>query len=166
MSQDHQSSQGDKRHVSAKLAAFGKRPQECDHETQPALVRRERRTHRNPRLLRPMRFVSLHHHSTYSYLDGFQLPDAHARRAAELNMSALAMTEHGNVMSHAKFEAAVAKPANANGEPNPAHGIKPIFGVELYTGATGPGDLACVLHTYPDQQGRMELRWLRLHDAT
>ena len=35
----------------------------------------------------------------------------------------------------------------------------------LYTGADGQGDLACVLHTYPDAQGRMELRWLRLHDA-
>ena len=35
----------------------------------------------------------------------------------------------------------------------------------LYTGADGQGDLACVLHTYPDEQGQMELRWLRLHDA-
>jgi hypothetical protein len=35
----------------------------------------------------------------------------------------------------------------------------------LYTGTHGEGDLACVLHTYPDAQGRMELRWLRLHDG-
>jgi len=70
-----------------------------------------------------MRFVSLHHHSTYSFLDGFQLPDAHVRRISELNGSALALTEHGNVMSHAKFEQAAAK-----------EGIKPIFGIELYCG--------------------------------
>lgn len=105
----------------SKLGAFGKKV--CAHDEQPALARSERRTLRNPRLLRPMRFVSLHHHSTYSFLDGFQLPDAHVRRIAELNGSALAMTEHGNVMSHAKFEQA------AKGT-----GVKPIFGIELYTG--------------------------------
>jgi DNA polymerase-3 subunit alpha len=70
-----------------------------------------------------MRFASLHHHSTYSFLDGFQLPDAHVRRISELNGSALALTEHGNVMSHAKFEQAASK-----------EGIKPIFGIELYCG--------------------------------
>src|SRR5262252_4333631 len=105
----------------AKLPAFKK--EECDHDEQPAFVRSERPTRRNPRLLRPMHFVSLHHHSTYSFLDGFQLPDAHVRRISELNGSALAMTEHGNVMSHAKFEQAAAK-----------EGIKPIFGIELYCG--------------------------------
>jgi len=70
-----------------------------------------------------MRFVSLHHHSTYSFLDGFQLPQAHVRRISELNGTALALTEHGNVMSHVKFEQA-AKDT----------GIKPIFGIELYCG--------------------------------
>jgi DNA polymerase-3 subunit alpha len=104
----------------AKLPAFGK---DCAHDKQPALVRKEVRTRRNPRLTRPMRFVSLHHHSTYSFLDGFQLPDAHVRRITELNGSALALTEHGNIMSHAKFEQAADQ-----------QGIKPIFGIELYTG--------------------------------
>jgi DNA polymerase-3 subunit alpha len=51
-------------------------------------------------------------------------------------MSSLAMTEHGNVMSHAKFEASVKEEKDPNGEINPAFGLKPIFGVELYTGAT------------------------------
>lgn len=72
------------------------------------------------------RFVSLHHHSTFSYLDGYGMPDAHADRAAELGMSALALTEHGNVSSHVRLEQA-AKDA----------GIKPIFGCELYTGNVG-----------------------------
>lgn len=71
--------------------------------------------------LKPMRFVSLHHHSTFSYKDGYQLPKAHVRRATELNMTALAMTEHGNTDSHVKFEAAAEKA-----------GVKPIFGCEIY----------------------------------
>jgi len=70
-----------------------------------------------------MKYTSLHHHSTFSYQDGFALPEAHVRRAAELDMHALAMTEHGNVSSHVPLE----KAANAQG-------IKPIFGCELYTG--------------------------------
>jgi hypothetical protein len=72
---------------------------------------------------KPMRFASLHHHSTFSYMDGYQLPEAHVRRATELNMSSLAMTEHGNLDSHVKFEEAIEKVGN---------GVKPIFGCELY----------------------------------
>src|SRR5678816_1739963 len=70
-----------------------------------------------------MKFKSLHHHSTFSYLDGYGLPEAHVRRAAELGMDALALTEHGNITSHVRLEQA----ANAEG-------IKPIFGCELYCG--------------------------------
>ena len=70
-------------------------------------------------------FNSLHHHSTFSYLDGYGTPEEHAKAAADLGMPALAMTEHGNVTSHVKHEQACK-----------AQGIKPIFGVELYTGAT------------------------------
>lgn len=70
-----------------------------------------------------MRYVSLHHHSTFSFLDGYQLPETHVRRAAELNMSAIALTEHGNISSHVQLEKAARE-----------HGVKPIFGCELYTG--------------------------------
>lgn len=73
---------------------------------------------------KPMRFASLHHHSTFSYMDGYQLPSAHVRRATELNMSAFALTEHGNLDSHVKFEEAIEKGGQ---------GVKPIFGCELYT---------------------------------
>src|SRR5687767_11728802 len=104
----------------SKLPAFYKPPSSCDHEGQPALVRKEKKTRRNPRLLKPMKFRSLHHHSTYSYLDGYALPEAHVRRATEINMQAMAMTEHGNISSHAKFEQAAEE-----------EGIKPLFGVEL-----------------------------------
>lgn len=68
-----------------------------------------------------MKYVSLHSHSTYSYMDGFGLPEAHVARVAELGMTALALTEHGNVSSHVKLEQAAEK-----------HGIKAIFGLEAY----------------------------------
>jgi DNA polymerase-3 subunit alpha len=74
-----------------------------------------------------MDFVSLHHHSTYSFLDGYGHPSEHVDRAVELGMSAMALTEHGNTSSHVKLEAA-AKEA----------GIKPIFGCELYAGIKKP----------------------------
>lgn len=72
------------------------------------------------------KFVSLHHHSTYSYLDGYGLPEEHVARAAEMGQSALALTEHGNVSSHVKLEQAANKA-----------GIKPLFGLEAYTGGVG-----------------------------
>jgi DNA polymerase-3 subunit alpha len=69
-----------------------------------------------------MRYVSLHGHSTFSYQDGYGLPEAHVERVAELGMKALALTEHGNVTSHVKLEVAAQKA-----------GVKPIFGLEAYT---------------------------------
>lgn len=42
-----------------------------------------------------MKSVSLHHHSTFSYKDGYGKPSDHVARAAELGMKALALTEHG-----------------------------------------------------------------------
>ena len=74
-------------------------------------------------------FVSLHHHSTFSFLDGYQLPSTHVERAADIGMGALALTEHGNVSSHVQLEMAADKT-----------GVKPIFGCEVYTG--GVGELA------------------------
>lgn len=50
------------------------------------------------------------------------MPDDHHKRVAELGMSALALTEHGNVSSHVKHEQAAAK-----------YGVKPIYGCEIYT---------------------------------
>jgi DNA polymerase-3 subunit alpha len=67
----------------------------------------------------------LHHHTTLSYRDGYGLPSAHVRRAQELQMSAIAMTEHGNADSHVKAEIA------AEGT-----GVKIIYGCEIYFGPT------------------------------
>jgi DNA polymerase-3 subunit alpha len=74
-----------------------------------------------------VKFVSIHSHSTYSYMDGYGLPEEHVARVADLGMSALALTEHGNVSSHVKLEMAAKR-----------HGIKPIFGLEAYT---APADM-------------------------
>ena len=73
--------------------------------------------------------VSLHHHTTYSFLDGHGTPEQHLQRAAELGYSALAFTEHGNTSSHFRAE----KAANKIGS------VKPIFGIEAYT-ASSYGD--------------------------
>jgi DNA polymerase-3 subunit alpha len=73
-----------------------------------------------------MVFCSLHHHSTFSYLDGFGTPEQHVLRGAELGMYAMASTDHGNVTAHAQWEQAADK-----------HGVKPLFGCELYCGDIG-----------------------------
>ena len=68
-----------------------------------------------------MKYVSLHTHSTFSYGDGFGPVEDHVKRVLELGMSSVALTEHGNLSSHAQLE----KMSNK-------YGIKPIYGCELY----------------------------------
>src|SRR6266568_158358 len=70
-----------------------------------------------------MKFVNLHHHSTFSFGDGFGTPTQHVERAAELGYTAIALTEHGSVSSHFQLEKAAIKA-----------GMKPIFGCEIYCG--------------------------------
>jgi len=72
------------------------------------------------------RFHSLHHHTTYSYMDGYGTVEDHVAAAADIGMPSLAFTEHGNVSSHVKGEREAL-----------AAGIKPIFGCEVYTGPVG-----------------------------
>ena len=68
-----------------------------------------------------MTYVNLHGHSHYSLLDGLGSPAAHVKRAKELGMPAIALTEHGNM--HGAIELyQVAK----------KEGIKPIIGCEIY----------------------------------
>ncbi len=66
-------------------------------------------------------FVNLHVHSTYSFVDGYGLPDSYAKRAAEIGQPALACTDHGNISSHYKWYKECKKV-----------GVKPILGVEFY----------------------------------
>ncbi len=66
-------------------------------------------------------FVHLHVHTEYSMLDGAaRLPELFAR-TVELDMSALAMTDHGNVFGAYDFYAKAR-----------AAGVKPIIGMEAY----------------------------------
>ena len=66
-------------------------------------------------------FVHLHNHSEYSLLDGLQKVKPMVSYAKELEMPALAITDHGNVYGAIKFYQSCL-----------AAGIKPIIGVEAY----------------------------------
>jgi DNA polymerase-3 subunit alpha len=66
-------------------------------------------------------FVHLHVHSEYSLLDGLGRVKDLVRRAAELNMPALALTDHGTMHAAIEFYREAKK-----------QGIKPIIGVESY----------------------------------
>src|ERR1700722_15122890 len=63
----------------------------------------------------------LHVHSEYSLLDGACKIDALAARAAEFGQPALGLTDHGVMNGAVELHKACAK-----------HGIKPIFGCEIY----------------------------------
>ncbi len=73
-----------------------------------------------------MSFVHLHTHSEYSLLDGANRISDLVRRAVELEMPALALTDHGCLFGSFWFQEQAKK-----------HGIKPILGMEAYV---APGD--------------------------
>src|SRR5574344_1062172 len=66
-------------------------------------------------------FVHLHVHSDYSLLDGASKLDTLIARAKQLNMPALALTDHGNMFGVLNFEHICH-----------ANGINPIVGEEFY----------------------------------
>lgn len=66
-------------------------------------------------------FVHLHNHTDYSLLDGAATIDGYMKRAKELGMTALAITDHGNMFGAVSFYNACRK-----------NGIKPIIGCEFY----------------------------------
>ncbi len=68
-----------------------------------------------------MSFVHLHVHSEYSLLDGFSNIKKLVKRAKEMGMPALALTDHGTMFGVIDFYNAAT-----------AAGIKPIVGVEAY----------------------------------
>ena len=71
-----------------------------------------------------MSFVHLHTHTVYSLLDGFSNVKKLVKRAKEMDMPALAITDHGTMFGVIEFY-------NAAREV----GIKPIIGVETYMAA-------------------------------
>lgn len=76
-----------------------------------------------------MSFVHLHTHTVYSLLDGFSNIKKLVKRAKEMEMPALAITDHGTMFGVVEFYNA-AKEA----------GIKPLIGVETYMAARGMHD--------------------------
>ncbi|MGI9952483.1 DNA polymerase III subunit alpha [Moorellaceae bacterium AZ2] len=65
-------------------------------------------------------FVHLHVHSCFSFLDGASFPEALVKRAAEMGMPALALTDHSNISGAPRFYRAAMQV-----------GIKPIQGAEV-----------------------------------
>jgi DNA polymerase III subunit alpha len=76
-----------------------------------------------------MSFVHLHVHTVYSLLDGFSNVKKLVKRAKEMEMPALAITDHGTMYGVVEF-------FNAATEA----GIKPIIGMESYMAARGMKD--------------------------
>jgi DNA polymerase-3 subunit alpha len=66
-------------------------------------------------------FVHLHVHSEYSILDGACRIPALAARAAELEMPAVSLTDHGSLAGAVELQREARK-----------HGVKPIVGCEVY----------------------------------
>ncbi len=66
-------------------------------------------------------FTHLHLHTEYSLLDGANKIKALAKKAKELGMSAVAMTDHGNMFGAIDFYKTMK-----------AEGLKPIIGLEAY----------------------------------
>jgi DNA polymerase-3 subunit alpha len=66
-------------------------------------------------------FVHLHVHTEYSMLDGASLLDGLFQRVSDLEMPAIAMTDHGNMHGAYDFYSKAKK-----------YGVQPIIGVEAY----------------------------------
>ncbi|MCF7836399.1 DNA polymerase III subunit alpha [Candidatus Gracilibacteria bacterium] len=71
-------------------------------------------------------FVHLHNHTHYSLLDGLGKPWDYLKRAQELKMDALAITDHGNAFGLIDFYKTAKE-----------IGVKPILGVEAYLARFG-----------------------------
>ncbi|PKQ20549.1 MAG: DNA polymerase III subunit alpha [Actinobacteria bacterium HGW-Actinobacteria-6] len=74
------------------------------------------------------RFVHLHTHSEYSLLDGHAKIEGLLDRAAELDMPALALTDHGVMFGAVEFY----KAATFGNEKKGRAPIKPVIGCEIY----------------------------------
>ncbi len=74
----------------------------------------------------PRGFIHLHVHSEYSLLDGASRVEDLAKRAKELGMKGMAITDHGSMYAAVKFYLNMKKA-----------GVKPIIGSELYVAPNG-----------------------------
>ncbi len=76
-----------------------------------------------------MSFVHLHVHTEYSLLDGFSKIKKLVKRAKEMNMPAVAITDHGTMFGVIEFFNAAR-----------AAGVKPLIGLEAYMAARNMDD--------------------------
>ena len=76
-----------------------------------------------------MSFAHLHVHTEFSLLDGFSNIKKLVKRVKELDMPAVAITDHGTMFGVIDFYNAA---TNA--------GVKPIIGMEAYMAARGMQD--------------------------
>ena len=90
----------------------------------------------------PGGFAHLHVHSEYSLLDGAVRLHDLVKRAGELGMHAVAVTDHGNLYGAVEFFSAAKKYAEGKKQDDgttllPPHPVKAIIGCEVYL---APGD--------------------------
>ena len=79
-----------------------------------------------------MSFVHLHLHTQYSILDGLTNIKKLYKRAAELGMPAVAITDHGNMYGVAEFLKCAYDKKGGNVNPDGSLKVKPIVGCEVY----------------------------------
>lgn len=72
-----------------------------------------------------MQITGIHNHTEYSPLDSVATTDDVVKRAVELGMPAISITDHGTLAGHRSFQRSAKK-----------FGIKPILGEELYYAET------------------------------
>ena len=75
------------------------------------------------------KFTHLHLHTPYSLLDGFTVIDRVMKKASDLGMESIAITDHGVMFGVVDFYKSAKK-----------YNIKPIIGCELYTAARTHND--------------------------
>ncbi|MBS4729577.1 DNA polymerase III subunit alpha [Mycobacterium sp. SM1] len=86
-------------------------------------------------------FVHLHNHTEYSMLDGAAKITPMLAEAQRLDMSAIGMTDHGNMFGASEFYNATT-----------AAGIKPIIGIEAYVAPGSRFDTRRILWGDPGQK--------------
>ena len=89
----------------------------------------------------PEQFVHLHVHTEYSMLDGAARLKDMFKRAAEVGMPAVAMTDHGNMHGASDFYRQAT-----------AAGIKPIIGIEAYVAPEARQTTKPILWGQPSQK--------------
>lgn len=94
-------------------------------------------------------YAELHCHSWYSLLDGASAPEVLVRRAAELGLPALALTDHDALYGAPEFVAAARR-----------YGVRPILGAELTLTGELPDRLTHLTLLVADGRGWRNLCYL------